>query len=561
MPTEATTQAPVTSPLLRGKLAGLGSAYVRVCALTTLARLTGSIILTATAVMILDWWWELDWGVRAALLLGCLAYWTWIVVEEFVLPYRRRPDEETAALWVEKEHPALRTRLIAAVQLGASPTSAQTGSPALIRALIRETEAAVGDLDFKAIIKTGRQRRFLILGAMVVLTGSLAFHRTLPVSADLLRRFWLSAIDVPRKTRVQILTGDKVIGRGDSVILAARAAGFMPGFGTLTLHHENGRQQELLLDADRRDGSVFARELVNVQESFTYQVRLNDGSSRQHRVQVVPRPEAAFVECQQIYPAYTGLPPVKRALGDLGLLAGSRLKLRISATREVARGTLRLAGTQQSVPLQIIGSGAELTGELPIPATNLTGFSVVLADRHGIQTRDPALYRLDILPDQPPAVQITYPDRREELVTRRARLLVAFEASDDFGIRQVALKYTVDTQPLETNRTVPMELGQQTPRTLKRRYDWDLARISPPPPEGSSIEYWIEVQDANNITGPGRGSSDHFVARVVSEEDKRADLLNRASDYLGGIGEVATDQEKLSENLGGIILEKRPTQP
>ena len=186
---------------------------------------------------------------------------------------------------------------------------------------------------------------------------------------------------------------------------------------------------------------------------------------------------------------------------------------------------------------------------------------MVLADRHGIQTRDPALYRLDILPDQPPAVQITYPDRREELVTRRARLLVAFEASDDYGIRQVALKYTVDTQPLETNRTVPMELGQQTPRTLKRRYDWDLARISPPPPEGSSIEYWIEVQDANNITGPGRGSSDHFVARVVSEEDKRADLLNRASDYLGGIGEVATDQEKLSENLGGIILEKRPTQP
>ena len=57
------------------------------------------------------------------------------------------------------------------------------------------------------------------------------------------------------------------------------------------------------------------------------------------------------------------------------------------------------------------------------------------------------------------------------------------------------------------------------------------------------IEYWVEAEDNNNVTGPGVGTSEHQLAKVVSESDKRADLLNRAGDYLGSINDVATDQE------------------
>ena len=49
--------------------------------------------------------------------------------------------------------------------------------------------------------------------------------------------------------------------------------------------------------------------------------------------------------------------------------------------------------------------------------------------------------------------------------------------------------------------------------------------------EGSMIEYWVEVEDNNNATGPGIGSSEHQLARVVSEAEKRfslrAALMNR----------------------------------
>jgi hypothetical protein len=42
----------------------------------------------------------------------------------------------------------------------------------------------------------------------------------------------------------------------------------------------------------------------------------------------------------------------------------------------------------------------------------------------------------------------------------------------------------------------------------------------------------------------------------VSEAEKRADLLNRAGDYLGSISDVAADQERLNKALGATIRAK-----
>ena len=55
---------------------------------------------------------------------------------------------------------------------------------------------------------------------------------------------------------------------------------------------------------------------------------------------------------------------------------------------------------------------------------------------------------------------------------------------------------------------------------------------------------------------PGIGATDHQLIKVVSEAEKRADLLNRAGDYLGSITDVVNDQEKLNKNLGLIIKAK-----
>jgi len=164
------------------------------------------------------------------------------------------------------------------------------------------------------------------------------------------------------------------------------------------------------------------------------------------------------------------------------------------------------------------------------------------------------------LPDKAPVVRLTYPERQEELITRRATMIVGFEVVDDFAIARVRLRYKVSTVDDGSEQSAELDLEGRQPQRLRRRHEWRIGAFAPPLAEGSVIEYWIEALDNNDATGPGVGASEHQFARVVSEAEKRADLLNRAGDSIGSITDVANDQEQLNRNLGAIIREKTQFQ-
>ena len=101
-----------------------------------------------------------------------------------------------------------------------------------------------------------------------------------------------------------------------------------------------------------------------------------------------------------------------------------------------------------------------------------------------------------------------------------------------------------------------LDLGTNVVKETRNVYEWKLRDFQPPLAEGTRIEFWIEAEDNNDVTGPGIGTTEHQLVRVVSENDKRADLLNRAGDFIGTINDVTGDQEKLNTNLGLLIFEK-----
>jgi hypothetical protein len=294
-----------------------------------------------------------------------------------------------------------------------------------------------------------------------------------------------------------------------------------------------------------------------VQESFNYLAQINDGLSKTYRVEVIPRPTIATIQCEQIYPPYTKLGTVKRALGDLSLLAGSRLILKAKATRDLQRASVKMAGLDQEVPMQINPQDAkELSAEIQIPAKGLNGFSIDMLDTQNMASRDTAVYRVDVIPDKVPAAKITYPDRKEELITKHATLIIGFEIADDFQISKARIRYKIGSEERVEQSAIELDLAGESPQRLRRRHEWKMSALNPLLPEGTNIEFWVEAEDNNDVTGPGIGSSEHHIAKVVSEDEKRADLLNRAGDYLGSIGDVVTDQEKLNQSLGALILEK-----
>jgi hypothetical protein len=554
----APTVSVVPSPVLAQKLDALRRKQATVAVGAGLAEGVAAIVLLLAAGMLLDWMLDLPIGVRILLLLADLAVVSGIAWARVLVPILYGPDEDRAALMVERAYPDFRSRLIASVQLTRPRAVPHGGSISLVRALVDQTEAMAASRDFGAVVRYDRLLRAAVPAVALLAAGLAAFAGGGESSVDLLKRVFLSSTPVPRKTRVECLSGDRVIALGDSVTLEASARGIIPASGTVLLSFESGRVQEFPVDAVPGNTSRFVRVIENVQDSFDYTIRLNDGRSREHQVRAVPRPAVAFLECVQDFPAYTKLGAVRRAPGDLMLLAGSRLRLKVTANKPIRSGEVRRIGVEGEIPLQTDpAKPAVATAEVPVPAAGLTGFSIHLLDRDGLTSRNPAVYRVDIVPDRIPAVRVTYPDRKEELVTPLARIIVGFEASDDYAVGAARLRYRIDKVENGAEKSIDLDLGAESPRSLRRRFEWRLAELKPALPEGCTIEYWLEVQDNNDVTGPGVASSDHFLAKVVSESEKRADLMSRLGEYLGTLTDVTGEQEKLSDTLGELIQERK----
>jgi hypothetical protein len=548
------------SRILAGKIASVRRKHALFAALRGLLAMAGALVLLLAFGMLLDWYIDLPRKIRALLLAIDLTVLTYMLLTYVVAPMIWGPDEDEVALMVERERPEFQTRLIASVQLGRPGAVAVGASPGIVAAMIAQTEELADPINFAEVVRTEPLIKTAAVSMMIVLLGGALFVYGNDVSYDLLKRALLSNIDVPRKTRVEQVSTDAIIAIGDSMTIEAKARGIVPDHGTAKLTYASGRAQQFQIAPLAGDSRHFSRTVENVQESFKYQIQLNDGHGKTYEVTALPRPSVVSVDFIQQFPAYTRKKTERRSPGDLSLLVGSQLNVKVKSSKAVKDGIIRLVGLDKEVPLSTTSpDNTELTGLVDVPAKGLTGLSIRLKDEHGIQSKGETIYPVDLVLDKEPVVRITWPDRKEELATQQAKILVAFEAADDFGIGKILLRYKIDTLNGGREQQIELDLSQENPeelRNIRRRYEFELGKLRPLPREGSNLEYWIEVQDANNVTGPGTASSDRYRVRIVSDVEKRADLMNRLNDQLGAIDFVAEDQEKLSQALGALIHAK-----
>jgi hypothetical protein len=309
-----------------------------------------------------------------------------------------------------------------------------------------------------------------------------------------------------------------------------------------------------------------------VQSSFNYTVFLNDGHSHTYHVEAVARPAVTKLDCTQVYPAYTHLPPQLMNAGELSLLAGSRLKLGITANKplknsnDIKDNHLHFRGSEVDVPLvadpanarQLITRDGQLDS-IAVPA-NTTGMYVELVDTTGLRSLQPTVYAIELTPDRPPTIKLTYPDQHDITATTAATINIGIDGSDDFGIGSLKVRYTVtragSTSGPEATRDITLDLQGQTPQVVHRQFPWVLASLQPPVAAGDTIDFWVEAQDLNNVTGPGVGQSDHCSIKILTAEQKRQELLSRFNEYLGQVNDVSENQRDLASKLGAVIQQK-----
>lgn len=592
------------SQILSSKIATVRRKHAVVATSTGLTAAIGATVLCLAIGMMLDWWLNLSVTWRAAFLAIDLAVLVWILLYAILGPILYGPDEDEIALMVEDSEPAFRTRLIASVQLSRPNAIPAGASKALANAMIAQAESLAGPMDFARVIKTDSLVKIVIISLLILIAGFGSYAWGGDTSRDLLKRAFLSNTPVPRKTRVLAITTDLRVARGDSVELLALADGIIPETGRAYIKTEGGRKQDFILDRVKIDpvkldlmlqtigdpkrdpedakkvaaklnylkdtAPVFGVNIENVQESFSYYVKLNDGEGQEFKVTVLPRPAVTKIEAKQVYPSYTKRGIENRSLGDLALLQGSKLQLSIWVSKTLQDPTERdrtpniahLIGSNKDIPLALSPTDPKLlTGEIDLPA-GTTGFAIHVTDTDGLKSKDPAVYRIDLVPDKNPLVRIIQPNRKEVLAVRNARQQIIFEATDDFAIGKVALKYKVDDDQMG-EQTIPLDLKGATPKNMRGEHLWMLQEVkftpTPEKPtlEGRVIEYWVEVIDTNDLSGPGKGASEHNMIRIGTEEEVKNAIRARLADLGSTLRNTADDQEGLANKVQTILLEKQ----
>ncbi|MGE4180697.1 MAG: DUF4175 family protein [Limisphaerales bacterium] len=520
--------------------------------------------------------WVFDWPRWVRLSMGCVyaGVGLWAGHRHLYLPWRKVPAGDRLALAMERRDPGLRSRLVSAVQLGrsrgdgegregpanpAGPEGAQ--SEAFVRRLILEAEGLATGLDLGRLVPPDGVWRAIRRVVPFVAVLLLALGLGGETARILVRRALGENVALPRETQLVEVTGGAELARGDDFLVSARVQGVMPKEGQLFVRQASGRIQRMAMEPAESGRGEYRRLLANLTSDFQYWVRIHDSESAVFDVQVLPRPVVTNLSLTLEYPRYTGLPAREVVPGELTLLRGGRLRLEGWVSQPITSAVVRLEGVEtQKVAKVSAGGGGRFQADMEVEDPRWTGFSVSLVDTKGIASRDPAVYAVNVVEDQPPVVRVVLPARREELVTPRGTVLIAFEASDDYGLARLRVLH----QPAATTNTVvdptaiELELGEAPSSEVRRRFEWRIADIRPLVEEGAFLEFWVEAMDRREAGGPGVGRSERYLARVVSEAEKRWDLLTRAGDAIGRLGDVAQGQERLNDSLGRIILEKVP---
>lgn len=550
------------SAILLDKIAAVRRKEAAVSVGHGIGLVVGAAVVLLAAEMIIDWWLNLRPGLRAAALVFDLLAISFLVVWFIAIPTVMGPDDEEIALRVEHELPGFATRLIASVQLsrpGAVPAGA---SMSLVQAMIVQTEQYAEPVPFTQVVKPNRMFWAVGVASIIALTGLAAFNWFGQDARDLLDRAFLGNTPVPRKTHIEVVTKDVKIARGDQVTLEVRANGIRPDKGELHMIYPNGKAEPKTIERVKNEAGLYRLTIENVQKTFQYVVYLNDGESEPYTVKVVDRPGIVQMKCEQTFPAYTGLPPRIRSTGDLRLLAGSTLKVTATANKPVENSELRERGANASPKLTIDRSDAQtqktMWTEPPLKIEKgLTGISVhINQDEDNLQSLSDVVYPVSVIADDVPKLAIKVPERKTEKVTTQGRVLISFEASDDWGIAKIRLWHRMKGDKDAVSQELDLE--GKTPKSMVRRYEWDLKKLDLK--EGQEVEFWLEAEDNNNVTGPGKATGGDpkapYTLKVVSNAEKLEDLFGRVDELWGTIDDTKRTQEELNAKLGEIIHEK-----
>ena len=301
---------------------------------------------------------------------------------------------------------------------------------------------------------------------------------------------------------------------------------------------------------------IYPFELSNLKENLIYFVKAGKEKTRNFTVTVEKRPMVRSLRAELIFPAYTGL--TSRMLdenqGDITALKGTRVRIRVKANKSISEARIVFQRREAS-KLRI--KNREALGNFGVFRND--SYFIQLKDNQGHANADPIHYKISMVVDQPPVVEITQPgqdvDLNEELI-----LPLQIHAEDDFGFSQAELHYrlhhaVVVTKPDTNFRKFQLRLPENSGSKIELDHTWQLSSLQLLP--GDYVEYFVKVFDNDAISGFKPAVSRIYMARFPSMGEIYHETTSTQDESIQELEEVVRESKELKREVDKVTNEMK----
>jgi hypothetical protein len=466
----------------------------------------------------LDWMIEPPPAFRALLLVAVAAVLLWLIYR-YILSRAFVPLRDTSmAVLVERRYGEFQDSLLTSVELAEKPGHAAAFNRDMLSRTTDEALAHMPRVRVDELLQnTGLMRAAF---AAIVLSLSVgAFALAAPDAFKTwVKRVLLMSEDLwPRKTRLSIDgfsdKSVKVARGGDFRVVARADRGHeIPEVVQIRYRSEDGNpgrenmNQESIGPGDASQPYSF--EFKGLLSSVTFDIVGGDDRLRDYTIEVVDNPTVANMTLACVYPDYMRRSP--RNLPVTGLMQipmGTQVTIRASANKPLAMAKVERVAEQGFEPVMTITQFSgderrEFSFELP-PLVEDQRLQFRLYDNDGIIGRNPVRLDLTAVADDAPKVGLALAGIGTAITTQ-ARLPVAGEVADDYGIERIWFEYAVDqSEPRQAaflaspSGKETVTLDRQTPEVL------DLKELQEAEGIAAELEKKNGDGDANDESSDG----------------------------------------------------------
>jgi len=376
-------------------------------------------------------------------------------------------------------------------------------------------------------------RRWATGAGVVFLLGSAFFLWRPNEFRQRLGRVLLPASEIAPVTRTRVVAvapGDRVVSRGTVLPMQVTLAGVAPAEVWLVVAKADGGVDRLA--AKRTPGAMAWTVDCKWTEAGRYWFEAGDARSFERKIDVQVPAKVLARQLVIMPPAYTKLPLVRVPDGTAwpAIPEGSDVTLEWTFDRGVKE--LLVDGGDAKASVADKPEKWKLTGRLAVNRAWLAHWT----DASGLTEQGRVAF--NIKPDEAPRVRLIQPTGEEEvLLTRDASLHLSFEASDDYGLADVAVFRGTPEKP---DGKVIETWKPGTP-SFKQTIDIQLARWLGK--DESEAWFCVAARDNNDVTGPGRTLSRMLVVRIVTPEELRRATESRQGEVLGSLDDLLRIQQ------------------